>query len=125
MYASLAIAVNQVDPSSADENEPFCKGGTDTSKDTSDPQGDTEWNYACIRRTVTLPFAIFLVSTLATLLCGMLYIADHDLGYMISGPIGIAVSIYGAKHMRTIINLKGAVDEFEVNNIKFRCDNIF
>ena len=125
MYASLAIAVNQVDPSSADEKEPFCKERTPTSNDTADTQGDTEWNYACIRRTFTLPFAIFLVSTLATILCGMLYIADHDLGYMISGLIGIAVSIYGAKHMMTIVSLKGAVDEFEVNNIKFRCDNIF
>jgi len=99
---------------SADETEPFVQEGevSDTG------QKSRKWGLVCLRRTLTVPFCFFLVSALSTCLCAFFYLAEPGLAYLASGPIGITVSIYGLRHMKQLIGLKGAVDDFAKKNIR-------
>lgn len=107
--------------SSEDDTQPFLREGQETSRGGTTSGPGTSFDYlTCLRRTLSVPFCIFACCAVASLLCSVFFLAEHDLAYMFSGPLGVGVSIYGWWHMRTIINLKGQVDSFANNNMRMR-----
>ena len=106
---------------SDDDTAPFFPESGDDGYETSNYDGNKSTKKTRSFQPLTnLPFIYFILAIILTLSCAIFYIVDNNIAYIVSGIIGAVISTFGYRHFRTILGLKGEIDQFARMNRQFK-----
>eukprot|EP01084_Bolivina_argentea_P113728 202648_1 len=107
---------------SSQDDQAICKATTQIDNEPYQPIKTNEGSKS-ITSSFNLPFIYFIVASIISIAISVLYIMDPDMGFMLSGVIGIAICLYAFKHFRTVIDLSVSIDEFYALNCEFKTEH--